>query len=212
MLKEELINSLKSRGFEDKIIEAFSRVKREKFIPIKLKSFAYNDEAIPIDEGQTTSQPSTIAIMLTMLDLNKGDKVLEIGSGRGYVLALISEIVEYKGKDKGSVFGIERISELEKKSKTPLKEYHAKVYNKNGFYGLSEKGKFDKIIISAACGEIPKPLIRQLKNNGIIVAPIGNKFQQSLISYKKINDNLVLQEENPGFRFVPFIQKNDKVI
>ena len=211
MNKKELIESLKLRGFESKIIDIFSNVKRENFVPNKLKSFAYNDEAQPIGEGQTISQPSTIAVMLSMLDLNKGNKVLEIGSGSGYVLALISEIVGYKGKDKGNVFGIERIKDLAVKSKKPLKEYHAKVFNKNGFYGIPGK-KFDRIIISAACVEIPKPLIAQLKPNGIIVAPVGNKFQQSLISYKKIENRLVLQEENPGFIFVPFIQKNDKII
>jgi protein-L-isoaspartate(D-aspartate) O-methyltransferase len=212
MNKKELIESLKVRGFEDKIINAFSNVKRENFIPNKLKNFAYNDEALPIGEGQTISQPSTIAVMLSMLDLNKGDKVLEVGSGSGYVLALLSEIVSYKGKDKGKVLGVERIKKLVDKSKNPLKEYHALVFNKNGFFGLREKAKFDRILISAACNEIPKSLISQLKDNGIIVAPVGNKFQQSLISYKKIENRLVLHEENPGFIFVPFIQKNDKVV
>jgi len=211
MNKKELIESLRSRGFEDKIIDAFSNVKREKFIPRKLKSFAYNDEALPIGEGQTISQPYTIATMLSMLDADRGDKILEIGSGSGYVVALLSEIAGYKGKEKGQVFGIERIRELAVKSKKAVKDYHAKVYNKNGFYGISGK-KFDRILISAGCNEIPKPLIAQLANNGIIVAPIGNKFQQSLISYKKINNRLVLQNEIPGFIFVPFIQKNDKVV
>ena len=211
MNKKELIENLESKGFESKIIDAFSKVKREKFIQNKLKSFAYNDEALPIGEGQTISQPHTIAIMLSMLDADKGDKILEIGSGSGYVLALLSRIVGYKGKDKGEVFGVERIKELAVKSKKPLKEYHIKIFNKNGYYGIPGK-KFDRIIISTACSEIPKPLISQLRNNGIIVAPVGNKFQQSLISYKKIENRLVVQEENPGFIFVPFIQKNDKII
>jgi protein-L-isoaspartate(D-aspartate) O-methyltransferase len=125
-------------------------------------------------------------------------------------LALLSEIIGKKGK----VYGIERIKELAIKSKKNLKDYKriARVFHKNGFYGLREKAKFDRILISAACNEIPKPLISQLKNNGMIVAPVGNKFQQSLISYKKIDNRLVVQEENPGFIFVPFIQKNDKAV
>ena len=204
MIKKELINSLKFKGFEEHIVDAFSKVKRENFIPSKLRKYAYNDEALPIGEGQTTSQPYTIATMLSMLDLKEGQKILEIGSGSGYVLALISEIVGKKGK----VFGVEKNRELARKSKLNLKGYKAKVYFKNGYNGLKEYSTYDRVIISAACNEIPKPLIKQLKKDAIVLAPIGNKFQQSLTIYKKIDNQLVFQEEIPGFQFVPFLEKD----
>lgn len=206
MIKKELIDNLKFKGFEESIINAFSKVKRENFIPSKLRKYAYNDEALPIGEGQTISQPYTIATMLSMLDLKEGQKVLEIGSGSGYVLALVSEIVGKKGK----VFGVEKNRELARKSKSNLKSYtkNIKVYFKNGYNGLKEHASYDRIIISAACNEIPKPLIKQLKKDSIVLAPIGNKFQQSLTTYKKIDNQLVFQDEISGFQFVPFLEKD----
>ena len=113
MNKQALINSLKQKGFSRRILNAFEKVKRENFIPDKLKKYAYEDTALPIGEAQTISQPYTIAMMLSMLELKKGQKVLELGSGCGYVLALISEIVG----DKGRVYGIERIKEDRKSTR-----------------------------------------------------------------------------------------------
>ena len=136
-----------------------------------------------------------------MLELKKWQKVLEVGSGCGYVLALISKIV----MNNEMVFGIERVKELAEKSEKNLEEYeNVKVYNKNGFFGLPKQAPFDRIIISASCREIPEKLIAQVKNNGIIVAPVG----ESLISYKKVNNKLKIKKEIPGFVFVPFIDKN----
>ena len=98
MNKTQLLNSLKQKGFSQQILNAFESVKREDFIPQELKSNAYEDIPLPIGKGQTISQPYTIAIMLSLLDLKKSQKVLEIGSGCGYVLALISKIVGDNGE------------------------------------------------------------------------------------------------------------------
>ncbi len=202
MNKQQLLQSLKQKGFSRQILNAFSKVKRENFIPEKIKSHAYEDTALPIGKGQTISQPYTIGMMLSLLGLKKDQKILEIGSGCGYVLALISKIVERQGK----IFGIEIVKELAEKSKETLKEYNnIKIYNRDGSKGLEEKAPFDRIIISAACKEIPKKLTSQLKNNGIIVAPVGSRYEQSLIAFKKIKDKLVIKKEIPGFVFVPFI-------
>jgi len=202
MNKQQLLQSLKQKGFSRQILNAFSKVKRENFIPEKIKSHAYEDTALPIGKGQTISQPYTIGMMLSLLGLKKDQKILEIGSGCGYVLALISKIVGRQGK----VFGIEIVRELAEKSKETLKEYNnIKIYNRDGSKGLEEKAPFDRIIISAACKEIPKKLTSQLKNNGIIVAPVGSRYEQSLIAFKKIKDKLVIKKEIPGFVFVPFI-------
>lgn len=204
MNKTELLQSLKQRGFSKEILYAFSEVKRENFIPSKLKSHAYEDTALPVGKGQTISQPYTIGMMLSLLDLRKRQKILEVGSGCGYVLALISKITKEK------VFGIEIIKELVEKSKMNLKEYNnIEIYNRDGSRGLEEKAPFDRIIISAACKEIPKRLASQLKNNGIIVAPVGSKYEQSLIAFKKIKKKLTIKKEIPGFVFVPFIDKKN---
>ena len=202
--KKILLESLRQRGFSDEILNAFSKVKRENFVPEKAKEYSYEDTALPIGKGQTISQPYTIAMMFSLLELKKGQKVLEIGSGCGYALALISKIIGPKGK----VFGIEVIKELIVILKKNLKAYkNIKIYNRNGRFGLKEKANFDRILISASSDEIPEPLINQLKNNGIIVAPLGSGFEQSLIAFKKIQGKLKLKKEIPGFIFVPLVGK-----
>ena len=202
MDKIQLLKSLKQEGFSKEILNAFSKVKREKFIPENLKTKAYDDNALPIEDGQTISQPYTIAKMLELLSLKKAQKVLEIGSGCGYVLALISNIVGNHGK----AYGIEIIKNLANKSMVNLSDYsNIIVYNKNGSDGLLEKSPFDRIIISAALEEIPEKIIEQLSDNGIIVAPIGSQYEQTLTSFQKVNGILEMREEIPGFVFVPFV-------
>ena len=202
MKKSQLLQSLKERGFSKQILDAFSSVKREDFIHLKLRDKAYWDTALPIGKGQTISQPYTIAMMLSLLELKKGQKVLEVGSGCGYVLALISEIIGEKGK----VFGIEIVKELAEISKESLKEYNVEVYNRNGAFGLKEKAPFDRILISAACEKVPKEPLSQLKDKGILVAPVGSRYGQSLTVIKREKKEFVVKKEIPGFAFVPFVK------
>lgn len=205
MGKQQLINSLIHQGFSGQIINAFSEVKRENFIPNSLQHQSYDDIPLPIGKGQTISQPYTIATMFSLLDLKKSQNVLEIGSGCGYVLALLSNIV---GKNR-RVFGIEVIKELVDKARINLKDYSdIKLYNRNGAEGLSEHAPFDRIIISAALPKIPENLILQLKDNGIIVAPIGSRESQKLVKFQKVNEKLIIKKEIDGFIFVPFIINN----
>lgn len=199
MNKKELLESLEQKGFSKRILNAFSKIKRENFIPEELKANAYEDSALLIGGGQTISQPYTIAMMLSLLELKKGHKVLEIGSGCGYVLALISNITKTK------VFGIEIIKELAEMSIKNLEDFHdINVYNQDGSKGLPEQASFDRILISAACEKIPELLFSQLKNKGIIVAPVGPRHEQSLVAVQKIRDKFVIKKEIPGFVFVPF--------
>jgi len=205
MDKTQLLESLKREGFSKQILDAFSKVNREDFITDQFKHRTYSDTALPIGEGQTISQPYTIATMLSLLDLKKAQKVLELGSGSGYVLALLSEIV---GKD-GQVFGVERIKQLSDNSKKPLKEYsNVQVFHTDGSKGLEKNDPYDRIIISAACDKIPKTILNQLKHDGILVAPIG-KPEQSLIKLQRKNNKFVVKKEIPGFVFVPFIDSNN---
>ncbi len=133
MNKTQLLGHLKNQGFSKKILNAFAKVKRENFVPKDLEERAYEDRPLPIGGGQTISQPYTIATMLKLLNLKSGQKVLELGSGCGYVLALISGIVGNKGK----VYGVEIVKELANKSKNNIKDYkNIKVYNRDGKLGV----------------------------------------------------------------------------
>jgi protein-L-isoaspartate(D-aspartate) O-methyltransferase len=203
MTRENLLEKLKFMHFSDKILGAFADVKRENFVPENFKHLAYKDIALHIGQNQTISQPSTIAIMLSLLDVQEGQKVLEVGSGCGYVLALISKIVGSSGK----IFGIEVIEELAEQSKKNLKAYeNIEVHNRNGKFGLPKEAPFDRILISAALEEIPKNISIQLKEGGILVAPVGNKRHQSLITIQKKQDKFIVLNKNPGFVFVPFVE------
>lgn len=202
MDKPQLLQSLKEYEFSKEILKAFSKVKRENFIPEQLKKYAYEDSALPLGNQQTISQPYTIATMLSLLELKKNQKVLEIGSGCGYVLALLSELVGNKGK----VFGIEIIKELAEKSKQNLKQYETiEIYNKNGRQGLKQHAPYDRILISAGCSEVPKNILQQLKTNGILVAPVGPRYSQSLTAIQKTKNKFVVKKEIRGFVFVPLI-------
>ncbi|GIU68694.1 MAG: protein-L-isoaspartate O-methyltransferase [Candidatus Pacearchaeota archaeon] len=203
--KKELIELFKKKGFDKKIILAFEKVPREDFIPLNLKDYAYENTTLPIGYGQTISQPEVVALMLSLLELKKGQKVLELGSGSGYVLALISEIIGKKGK----IFGVERIKELAERSKKTLYNLGYKniqVFNRNGYEGLPEKAPFDRILISAAIQEIPEKILSQLSIKGIFVAPKGPRFEQEIIVIEKKKDNVFeIKKRIPGFLFVPFV-------
>lgn len=198
--------SLKSNSVE----KAFLSVPREIFFPENLKQFAYEDSAFPIGFNQTISQPSTIAIMLELLELKEGQSVLEIGSGSGYVGALLSKIVG----ENGEVFGMEFVKELLEESQKRMNFLdlgNVELFNADGCNGLVEKKPFDRILISAACFFVPKPLFEQLDNNGLIVAPIGDAFSQQMMQFKKINGKLFRKEfVGEMFCFVPLIQRKAK--
>jgi protein-L-isoaspartate(D-aspartate) O-methyltransferase len=202
MDKGQLIALLRHEGYHERIINAFGKVKREDFLPDNFKKLAYENIALPISSEQTMSQPSTIALSLSLLKLKENQKVLEIGSGCGYVLALMSEIVG----EKGRVYGVEIVPDLAEKSKHSLKNYfNIKVYNRNGKI-ISEESPFNRILISAALEEVPKEIYEQLEENGVLVAPIGSRFMQTLTSIRKTKDKVVIEKEIPGFVFVHFVE------
>jgi len=193
MNKEDLIESLRREGFSSRIVKAFEKVAREEFVPESLGDMAYDDMALPLEKGATISQPYTIAFMLKLLELQKGLKILEIGSGCGYVLALLSEIT------KGEIYGVEIIESLANKSKKTLVGYgNVRVYGQDGSQGLKEKGPFDRILVSASASEMPGGLFRQLNDDGILVSPVGNSIWQI-----KKDHGEIIRKEFPGFVFVP---------
>jgi len=203
MNKNQLLKSLRLHSFSKEIIGAFKKVKRENFLPKDLKRYAYEDNALPLEKGATISQPYTIAFMLSLLELKKDQNILEIGSGSGYVLALISQIIK-----KGKIYGIEIIKSLAESSKKVLsKNKKIKILNKDGLYGLPKYALYDRILISAAAQEIPEHLYSQLKEDAIIVTPVKN----SIFQIKK-HKNEITVKEFPGFIFVPLVNNETKSI
>jgi protein-L-isoaspartate(D-aspartate) O-methyltransferase len=195
--KDELLASLRKKGFSEEIVTAFQKVKREDFVPQHLVGYAYEDMALPVMDGSTLSQPSTVAFMLNLLELKEDNKVLEIGSGSGYALALLSEIVT-----KGKVYGIEIIQELGVKSRDYLKDkQNVEILIRDGSKGLPEFAPFDRILISAASSGIPRHLLSQMSENSILVAAVKNSIFQIRKSEKGI-----IEKEFPGFAFVPLVE------
>ena len=154
--------------------------------------------ALPLVSGQTISQPYTIAIMLEALAPKKGDKVLEVGTGSGYNAALLANLVY-----PGLIFTTEIVEELHNLAKSNLKDYpNVTVLLADGSLGLKEFAPFDKIIVTAACPKIPETLVNQLKNKGVLVAPVGKGLSQEMLRIENINGEAKIT--NLGyFVFVP---------
>jgi protein-L-isoaspartate(D-aspartate) O-methyltransferase len=196
MSKKQLATHLKEKGFPNKITKAFEKIKREKFIPERYKRFAHFDNPIPIGFGQTTSQPYTIAFMLNLLDLKDNQKILEVGSGSGYVLALINKISK-----NSKIYGIERIKELAENSKKILnKNKNIHITSRNGNTTPKGNQSFDRILVSASSKEIPEKILKQLKKEGTMVCVV----EHSIIKIKKTDDKNKITTY-PGFSFVPLV-------
>ncbi|MBW2968659.1 protein-L-isoaspartate(D-aspartate) O-methyltransferase [Candidatus Woesearchaeota archaeon] len=182
-----------------RVLSAFKKIKREDFVVKEFIKDAYEDVPLPILQHQTISQPTTVVIMLQALDVRLGMKILEIGAGSGYNAALLSILVGKNGK----VYTTEIVPELAEFAKDNLKKFkNVEVHESDGSYGLPKLGKFDRIICTAAAKTIPKPLINQLKEGGIIVIPVGPKYGQKMI--KGIKYKGKLDTDSLGnFMFVP---------
>lgn len=207
--QENLVKHLINKGIlkTPALIEAFRNVDRADFLLPKDRSYADEDHPFPIGHGQTNSQPTTVAIMLELLESKKGDRVLDIGAGSCWTTALLAYIV---GKE-GEVFGVERIPELVKFGRENLKKYNYSnasivdaVLSPQGDVelGLLRKAPFDKILVSASAREFPQSLLEQLKPGGAIVIPVQNSLFKVT---KGSTDDEIFSEEIPGFSFVPLI-------
>lgn len=208
MISENLKNLVEILKREDylktpEIIEAFLSVDRADFVPRHLKEDAYLNIPLPIGEGQTISQPLTVAFMLELLSPKSGDKILDIGSGSGWTSALLARIIGKKGK----VVAVERIPELCEIGGENVNKYGfikngiVRYECVNGISGFAEEAPFDKIIAAAAGEEIPEAWKNQLKIGGVIVAPVKN----SIVKITKIGKDQFDEKEFVGFSFVPLV-------
>ncbi len=182
---------------DNKILRAFKSVDRRKFVPSYLRLYAYDDKPLPIGEGQTISQPTTVAIMVQALEPKPGDKILEVGAGSGYVAAILSKCVGKMGK----VITIEYLKSIYKMAKNNLKKYsNVEVVLGDGSKGYEKEAPYDRIIVSAASPTIPKPLLSQLRDGGTMVIPVGEFIQEMYKITKK--DGKIKKEGLGEFRFV----------
>ncbi len=202
-LRNGMVENLVTAGYlhDPRVVEAMQRVPRHAFIPQDLDEFAYNDTPLPIGYGQTISAPSIVALMTELLELKKGDKVLEIGTGSGYQAAVLAEAEDVE------VYTIEIIPELAERARENLA---AKGYEEvflqqgDGYYGWPENAPYDAIIVTAAPDHLPEPLVQQLKEGGRLVIPIGPPGSyQTLWKFVKQEGNLKAYNIT-GVVFVPF--------
>ena len=203
---DDLVEELREKGITDKnILNAIKKVPRELFINKLSSQLAYENMPLPVECGQTISQPYVVAYMIDCLKLKKTDKVLEIGTGTGYQTAIISHLCQ-------KIYTIEIFDKLfhqAKKNINKLKIKNVIHKNDNGINGWGEEMLFDAIIISAASEEIPSKILKNLKNYGNLIIPKKYPFDdQKLILIKKTGKNSFDQKELLDVKFVPLLNKN----
>ncbi|MAF50539.1 MAG: protein-L-isoaspartate O-methyltransferase [Nanoarchaeota archaeon] len=201
--KTTLLNFWKENfNFKISELDAFKEIERENFIPEEIQHLAYEDTPLPILRGKTISQPTTVMIMTSALELKKGEKVFEIGTGSGYQTALIGKIIGEKGRVITTEVIPELIDYAEKNLKIS-KLNNIELHEIDGSRGLQKEAPFDKIILTAACKDFPQELIEELKPNGIIIGPIGNKNEQMMVKAIKQKNNDLEYEFLGPFLFSP---------
>ena|SRR3989338_3162364 len=200
--RDELINYWKQYSIitDKDAINAFKNVKREIFVPEVFAKEAYQDRPLPLMEGQTISQPTTVMLMTQALSVRQGMSVLEIGTGSGYQSAILSKLTGPKGK----VYSIEKSAQLHNFAKENLKKAGISgvtLIHGDGSIGYPEKAPYDRIIVTAAAPMLPPNMLGQLKLDGILVIPIGTGYQQMMKFTYHLDK---IDEQNLGdFSFVP---------
>ena len=202
-LRKRLVEELINKGIDSKIVlNAILNIPRHFFIDNDFESHAYIDKAFPIDSNQTISQPYTVAFQTSILEIEKNDKVLEIGTGSGYQTAVLVKL-------SSNVYTIERQHVLYRKSMKRLNMlgYSPKLIKYgDGYLGLPEHAPFDKILVTAGASEIPKKLLLQLKIGGKIIIPVGDMNQEMILINRK-SETKFEKKKLGKFNFVPMLKK-----
>lgn len=205
-MKEEMVKTqIRARGVRDEgVLNTMLKVDRHKFVPEEIRHLAYSDRPLPIGEGQTISQPYIVALMTELLELKKGDRVLEVGTGSGYQAAILAELTDH-------VYTIEIIESLGRSAERLLRELgyrNIDVKIGDGYIGWEEFAPFDAIIVTASPPHIPQPLLDQLKEEGRLVIPVGG-FYQDLKKITKVKGQIKRQDIIPVV-FVPMTGEHIK--
>lgn len=202
-LRKRLIEEVRSKGIRDeKVLSALEAVPRHYFMDSSFLEMAYQDKPFPIGSGQTISQPYTVAFQSELLSIEKGVKVLEIGTGSGYQACILEEM-------GARVYSIERHHTLFIRTKKLLNEmnYKAKLFYGDGYKGLPAFAPFDRILITAAAPVVPDDLISQLRIGGMLVLPLGKGDTQVMTRIIKHDHDELEKQEFGYFRFVPMLKK-----
>jgi len=200
------VETLVKKGIKDeRVLSAIGAIPRHLFLDGAFEEQAYEDRAFPIGAEQTISQPYTVAYQTTLLEVNKRDTVLEIGTGSGYQACVLAEM-------GARVFTVERQEELYESAKRmfDLLGYpRIRAYLRDGYKGLREFAPFDRILVTAAAPYIPDALLEQLKPGGILVIPVGED-RQTMTRVRRVDEKDFVYEELDAFRFVPFLKGINK--
>ena len=202
-LRKQLINLLREKGITDEnVLEAINTIPRHFFLDSAFDKIAYEDRAFPISQGQTISQPYTVAYQTQLLQIKKSDKVLEIGTGSVYQATILAEL-------GARVYTIERqkqLFDIQQKEYYFKKQYpNIKFFFGDGFEGLPTFAPFDKIIITAAAPFVPPKLVQQLKVGGMMVIPVDEGDVQRMLRLTKLPDGSIQEEAFQEFSFVPML-------
>ena len=206
---DNLIHFLRDSGFlnHDNVESAFRNIPRHEFVPTSEPDRAYYNEPLSTMKNQTISQPGVVSRMTEWLDIKEGQKILEIGTGSAWQTAILSYLV-----GTGTVYSVERHPELVKFARENLEKFkldNVHVILGDGSLGYPQESPYDRIIITAACKEIPLPLLEQLDENGLLIAPVGDS-SQSLVLLKKTSEGIVEIKNQPNYIFVPLLGKFGK--
>ncbi len=199
--RKQLVSILKAKGIEDEnVLNAIGKVQRHYFFDETFWMQAYKDIAFPIGEGQTISQPYTVAYQTQLLHIKKGDKVLEIGTGSGYQTCILLEL-------GAKVYTIERQEKLHDRVKNVLPKmgYKPHFFLGDGSKGIPDHAPYDKILVTAGAPLVPQLLLKQLKIGGILVIPVGDEQQQKMITVLRVGEKEYEKISLDTFRFVPLV-------
>jgi protein-L-isoaspartate(D-aspartate) O-methyltransferase len=199
--RKKLVEHLKSRGISDhKVLSAIGKVPRHFFFDETFWNQAYRDIAFPIGDGQTISQPYTVAYQTELLHLKRGDKVLEIGTGSGYQTCILMEL-------GANVYTIERQESIYNHTikVLPGMGYKANFFFGDGSMGIEEHAPYNKIIVTAGAPFVPEALLKQLKIGGVLVIPVGDEHSQKMVTVFRVSEKDYEKIELDTFRFVPLV-------
>lgn len=200
--RKKLVEELKKKGIENEdVLRAINTIPRHVFMDPAFLVHAYTDKAFPISSGQTISQPYTVAVQTSLLNVKKRDKILEVGTGSGYQAAVLAEM-------GAKVYTIERHRELFMKSQQIIASlgYSIEFFYGDGYEGKPQYGPFDGILITAAAPEIPQALLQQLKTGGRLVVPVGGTESQVMTVVERKPDDTFEYSTHGNFVFVPMLK------